>query len=303
VIKCSNISVIILTFNEEKHIDRCISSIIDIAADIFIVDCFSTDRTCEIAKSLGAKVYQHKWINHSTQFNWALKNLPITSDWVFRLDADEIVTDALSKQIVSITRNSPETITGIYIGRRVYFMNRWMQHGGTYPMYVMRLFRFGKGHCEQRWMDEHIKITQGATIRVDGDIIDDNTNNLGWWTNKHNHYALREAIDILNLKFRLSERDSILQRFNGFQDQRKRWLKTKYTMLPLFIRPFIYFLWRYFVKLGFLDGFQGLIWNFLQGFWYRFLVDAIIFEILSKASSDSESIKRVIEKEYEIKLI
>jgi hypothetical protein len=247
-------------------------------------------------------VFKHRWVNYATQFNWSLNNLPIASDWVFRLDADEIATDTLKKRIVTFTRELPDTISGIYIGRRVHFMNRWIRHGGTYPMYVMRIFRFGKGRCEQRWMDEHIKITHGSSTRVTGDIIDDNRNSLGWWTNKHNNYALREAIDILNLKFNLSEKDSILHKFTGFQDQRKRWLKLKYASLPLFFRPFIYFIWRYFLKFGFLDGYQGLIWHFLQGFWYRFLVDAMIFEIFVKGGRDSETIKQVIEKEYGIDL-
>jgi len=303
MIRKPNISVIILTLNEERHIDRCIASIKDIAKDIFIVDSYSTDRTCEAAESLGAKVYHHTWVNHAIQFNWALNNLPISTDWVFKLDADEIATEYLKKQLIKRISQLPETITGIYIGRRVHFMGRWIRHGTTYPLYVMRLFRFGKGYCEKRWMDEHIKITEGMTIRIDGDIVDDNGNNLGWWTNKHNNYALREAIEILNIKFRLIEKDGIVPSLRGFQEQRKRWLKIRYASLPLFWRPFIYFIYRYFFKLGFLDGRKGLIWHFLQGFWYRFLVDAKIYEIYSKGGTDSKSIRKVIEQEYGIKLV
>ncbi len=298
-----DISVIILTLNEERHINRCIASIKDIAKDIFIVDSYSTDRTCEVAESLGAKVYHHRWVNHAIQFNWALNNLPISTDWVFKLDADEIATESLKKQLITRIGQLPGTITGIYIGRRVHFMGRWIRHGATYPLYVVRLFRFGKGYCEKRWIDEHVKITDGMTTRIDGDIVDDNRNNLGWWTNKHNNYALREAIDILNIKFRFIEEDGIVPSLRGFQEQRKRWLKIRYASLPLFFRPFIYFIYRYFFKLGFLDGRKGLIWHFLQGFWYRFLVDAKIYEIYSKGGTDSKSIRKVIEQEYGIKLI
>jgi glycosyltransferase involved in cell wall biosynthesis len=200
--KQSNLSVIILTYNEQKHISRCIGSVSDIASDIFIVDAHSTDKTCELAAAQGAKVIRNKWVNYATQFNWALDNLPIHTDWVLRLDADEIVTGHLQKELASCIDQLPESIVGIYVNRRVNFWGRWIRYGGMYPMYVMRLFRFGFGYCEPRWMDEHMVITNGKSIKIEGDIIDDNLNNLGWWISKHNDYALREAIDMLNIKFK-----------------------------------------------------------------------------------------------------
>jgi len=292
------VSVIILTFNEERHIERCISSLGDIATSIFVVDSYSTDQTCQLAESLGARVYKNKWVNYATQFNWALNNLPITTGWVFRLDADEIVTESLRILLQSEMNGLTEDVTGIYIGRRMHFMGKWIRHGAMYPIYVMRIFKFGKGYCEQRWMDEHIKTTEGISRRMNGDIVDDNLNNIGWWTNKHNNYALREAIDLLNLRFGILEEDGIIASLIGTQEQRKRWLKIRYASLPLFIRPFVYFLYRYFLKFGFLDGKEGLIWHFLQGFWYRFLVDAKIFEIQSKGGSNAESIRDLLANEY-----
>ena len=297
-----SISFIILTFNEERHIRRCIGSVMDIAADVFIVDSYSIDRTCELANSLGAKVYQNSWVNYATQFNWALNNLPIKTEWVFRLDADEIITDSLRRRLVERIDQLPEAITGVYMGRRVHFLGRWIRHGAAYPMYVLRLFRFGKGYCEKRWMDEHIKITEGKTDKIDADIIDDSKKSLGWWTEKHNQYALREAIDLLNMKFKIVVEDSIVPRLCGTQEQRNRWLKARYASLPLFVRPVVYFAYRYFIKFGFLDGVEGLIWHFLQGLWYRFLVDAKIYEIYHKGGTDSKSIKQVIEQEYGIDL-
>ena len=301
--KKDSISVIILTFNEEKHIERCIASTIGMATDVFVVDCYSTDKTLELAETLGAKVYQNKWVSHANQFNWALNNLPITTNWVLRLDADEIVTDSFRRDALEKIYQLPENISGIYIGRRVHFMGRWIRHGAVYPMYVLRLFKYGKGKCELRWMDEHINISEGNIVTLDCDIIDDNRNNLEWWTTKHNHYALREAIDMLNMKYRMIDEDGIVPRLMGSQTQRKRWFKIKYASLPLFVRPFFYFMFRYFFRLGFLDGTQGLIWHFLQGFWYRFLVDAIIFEIYLKGGTDCDSIKRVIGREYGINLV
>jgi glycosyltransferase involved in cell wall biosynthesis len=297
-----NISVIILTYNEEVHIERCIASVSDLANQIFLVDSYSTDKTCELAESLGAKVYRNKWVNHAIQFNWALDNLPITTDWVFRLDADEIVTESLKKRIVEINTKLKEEVTGIYIRRRMHFMGKWIRNGGMYPIYIMRLFRFGNGYCEQRWMDEHIKLTKGTAIALKGDIIDNNLNNIRWWTGKHSNYALREAIELLNIKFALMPEDGIVPKFTGSQEQRKRWLKVRYASLPLFVRPFLYFIYRYFLKMGFLDGKQGLVWHFLQGFWYRFLVDATLYEIYSNGGIDSNSIKIHLEKDYGIKL-
>lgn len=297
-----DISVIILTYNEELHIERCIASLADIAKAVFVVDCYSTDRTCELAESLGAQVFKNNWVNYATQFNWALNNLPIRTDWVFRLDADEIVTDTLRDQLCKNLGQLTDEVTGVYIGRRMNFMGKWIRHGAMYPIYVMRIFQYGKGFCEQRWMDEHIKTIEGTSRRFTGDIVDDNLNNLGWWTNKHNNYALREAIDLLNLRFVFLDEDGIVARLTGTQEQRKRWLKIRYASLPLFFRPFIYFIYRYFLKVGFLDGKEGLVWHFLQGFWYRFLVDAKILEIYLKGGTSADSIRQLLDREYGIKL-
>jgi len=297
-----DISVIILTFNEERHIVRCIENVIDIAKDIFVVDSYSSDRTCELAESLGANIYRNEWLNYAYQFNWALNNLPIKTNWVFRLDADEIATSSLKQQIVEQIHKMPEAVSGLYIKRKLHFMNKWIRHGGMYPMYVLRLFKFGRGHCEQRWMDEHIKITQGTTAEINGVIIDDNRNNLGWWINKHNNYAVRETVDLLNIKYKIREENPIIPQLTGTQEQRRRWLKIRYASLPLFIRPFLYFIYRYFFRLGFLDGRRGLVWHFLHGFWYRFLVDALIFEIQCKGGKDCRSVRRIISREYGIHL-
>lgn len=298
----NSIAVIILAGNESRHIQRCISSVKDIASEIFVVDCYSSDETTSIATKLGAKVYQNKWVNYATQFNWALDHLPIKSRWIFRLDADEVVCDSLKEEIKNKFLLLHDDVRGIYVRRQMHFLGKWIRHGSMYPVYMLRIFRFGYAYCEQRWMDEHIKITSGSTLKFDGDIIDINLNNLGWWINKHNSYSIREAIDILNLKFNIVEEDGISSYLFGTQEQRKRWLKIKYAKFPLFVRPAMYFIFRYFFKLGFLDGKEGLVWHFLQGFWYRFLVDAKIYEIYLKGGKDSVSIKRIIKQEYGIEL-
>ena len=297
------ITVIILTYNEEKHIARCIKSVLPFAMEVFIVDSYSTDQTVDIAISSGAKVYQNKWLNnHAVQFNWGLEHCQISTDWVMRMDADEYVTPELSKEILKKLNTLNSDITGIYVKRRVYFMGKWIKHGGYYPVWLLRIWRFKKGYCEERWMDEHIKITQGKTVMFDHDIIDHNNKNMTWWIDKHNNYATREAVDILNILYNFFQYDEVEPKFFGAQEECKRWLKSRYVKMPLFSRAFLYFFYRYFLKKGFLDGKQGLIWHFMQGFWYRFLVDAKIYEIYHKAGKDKQDIIEFFKNEYGLSL-
>ncbi|WP_341495716.1 glycosyltransferase family 2 protein [Photobacterium damselae subsp. damselae] len=295
----SELTIIILTFNEEKHIKRCLESLLPITKEILVIDSYSTDKTVEIAESLGAKVYQNYWPgNHAIQFQWGLDNCPIETEWVMKMDADEYVTDELSIEIIQNLKKIESNVSGIYIKRRVFFMGRWIKHGGYYPTWLLRIWRYKDGHMEQRWMDEHIKLNCGSTIQFDNDLVDDNKNDLTWWTQKHNNYATREAVDILNTIYGFKSYDEVTPNLFGTQEQRKRKLKHLYAHMPLFLRPFIYFVWRYFIKLGFLDAKEGLIWHFLQGFWYRFLVDAKINEIYLKSGKDKEKLRVVLKSDY-----
>ncbi|MDW8002921.1 MAG: glycosyltransferase family 2 protein [Deltaproteobacteria bacterium] len=296
------ISVIILTYNEEVNLEDCLKSVHDWVEDIFIVDSYSTDKTVEIAKRYTDKIYYHPFENYAKQFNWALENLPIKTEWVMRLDADERATFDLQKELSKVLFSVDKEVTGIFVKRKVFFMERWIKHGTYYPVWLLRVWRHHSGRCEQRWMDEHIKLIRGRPIFVNGDIEEHNRKTLHWWIDKHNSYATREAIDILNLKYAFFTSDDIQPNFFGSQPERKRWLKEKYARLPLFIRPLFYFVYRYFLKLGFLDGIEGLIWHFLQGFWYRFLVDAKIYEIEKKAKKEGKTVPEVIRQLYNINL-
>jgi len=295
-----DLTVIILAYNEELHIERCIGSVRDIAADIFVVDCFSTDRTREIARGLGAQVFENSWINYATQFNWALDNLPITTKWVFRLDADEIATNELKRELQERLCGLSDDISGICVKRRMVFMDKWIRYGDMYPIYMLRLFRNSIGRCEMRWMDEHIIIEKGRSVNFEHDIVDHNLYNLSWWIAKHNGYSTREAVDLLNIIYSLIDYDEVMPDLWGTQAQKKRWLKIRYAKLPFFVRPFLYFVYRYVFKRGFLDGKEGLMYHFLQGFWYRFLVDAKLCEILKKSGNDKVKIVSLLKAEYGI---
>lgn len=274
-----NLTVIVLTQNEARHLERCLTSVKDFASHVLVVDSGSTDDTVEIAERLGAKVIHNPWLNHAAQFNFALDQLPEDADWVFRLDADEVVTPQLSAEIIEKIGRLGSEVSGIVLPRRMSFLGKRIRWGGIFPIWIVRLFRAGKGRCEARWMDEHI-IVDGETVEFSGEIHDDNLNSLTWWTDKHNAYASREAVDLLNLEYGFRPHETVANLRSGRQARIKRWLKEAvYSHLPGGLRAFVYFLYRYVLRLGFLDGREGAAFHVLQGFWYRYLVDAKLHEV------------------------
>ena len=274
-----SLSVVILTTNEEKNILKCLESIKNVASEIIVIDGYSTDKTLDIAKRFGAKVKQHTYVNQDQQFNWALDNVPIHNEWILRLDADEEILPELADEIRDTLLETPLAISGFYMKRRVYFMGRWIKHGGYYPTWILRLFRKGKARSEGREMDEHIILLAGKAGHLKNDFVDDNRNGLKAWIEKQNGYSTREVSARL--------KDSGAQgNFAGEQAERKRWIKKNfYSQLPKFFRAFLYFLYRYFIRLGFLDGKEGLIFHFLQGFWHLFVIDAKIYELEKKGEN------------------
>lgn len=262
------ISVIILTYNEELNIENCLKSVADWANEIIVVDSFSADKTLEIAKKYTNKIAEHTFINQAQQFNWALDNLEIKNDWILRLDADEYITEELKKEITEVLPKMSDEVSGFYIKRRVYFMNRWIRFGGYYPLWFLRFFRKGKARSEEREMDEHIVLTEGKAGNLKNDFVDNNRKDLTWWTEKHNRYATREANDVVKKNYGIKK-------------------KVFYYRLPPFCRVFCYFVYRYFFQLGFLDGKEGLIFHSLHAFWYRFLIDAKIYEHRKKIEDRS----------------
>ncbi len=274
-----NITVIVLTYNEERHLTRCLQSLQKIVDKIVVVDSYSNDQTLSIAETYGAQILQHPFKTQANQFNWALSQLSPDTDWVLRIDADEYLTPELVEQIQQQLPKIPPEIDGIIFGRRIAFQGKVLRHGGLFPSKVLRLFRYGRGQCENRWMDEHIKIT-GLTLEISGELIDDNLNSLTWWTEKHNRYASREAVDLLNLEYQFMPLDSVASLNTKFSGSIKRWFKeVVYARLPGGFRAFAYFFYRYILRLGFLDGQAGTVFHILQGFWYRYLVDAKVTEV------------------------
>lgn len=274
-----DLTIVIITKNEEQNLKKCIESFKGVAKRIVIVDSYSTDGTKELCNNLGKdnniSFYERKFINHSEQLNWAFNNTNINTAWTMRMDADEEFTPELVEELKEKLPKVSSDVNGIILKRRVYFMERWIKHGGKYPELLLRIFRTGFGECEQKLMDEHLIIKSGNAITFDEDIIDNNNKSLEWWTNKHNWYSNKEVEDYQRKQVEVINHEGA----SGKQAKRKRFIKENgYYKLPLFLRAHIYFIYRYYIRLGFLDGKEGRIYHFLQAYWYRFLVDAKIYE-------------------------
>lgn len=292
-----DLSVIILTYNEEQHIKRCIKNVQHISKHIFLVDSFSTDRTVEVAEFMGAQVFQNPWCNnYAQQFNWGLDNLPITTRWVLRLDADEYLSEELVQELTTKLPSLSSEISGIIINRKQFCFGTWV-----HPLELLRIFELGKGRCEERWMDEHIILSSGNTIHFDHLFLDHNLNTFGWWIAKHNGYSIREAIDLLDIELSITGQQKVISGI-GNEASFKRKKKLKYARSPLFLRSFAYFIYRYIFKFGFLKGKGQFIWDFFQGWWYRTLVDVKIYEIKKACGNDTSKIKNFIFKNYGIKI-
>ena len=275
-----DLTIIILTKNEEKNLKKCIDSFCNVAKRVVVVDSYSTDATAEIARSLGADVYEHPFENHAAQFNWALDHIDLNTMWVAKVDADEEFTPELAQEIDVRLDSLPGNVNGVILRRRVYFMGRWLKHGGKYPERLLRIFRVGHGMSEMKMMDEHLIITDGETIVFKHDFSDNNNKNLEWWINKHNWYSNKEVLD----RQQKPEMEySVEETSASMQAKVKRFVKSHgYYSLPRFFRAHLYFFYRYYLRLGILDGVEGKIYTFLQAYWYRFLVDAKMYECEKK---------------------
>ena len=297
-----DLSVIILTYNEEIHIRRCLENVKQFASKVYVVDCFSIDRTAQIAKELGAEVIEHEWPgNQAEQFNWALDNLPITTEWILRLDADEYLLPGLIEELLEKLPVIPESVSALSLSLARAFCGKILHHGIVNNIRIIRIFRKGKARYEKRLMDEHLSVLSGETIDMKNQFVDDNRMPIGLFIDKHNGYATREAALLLDAEYHLTNMDSLPQDY-GREVEKKRTQKARYARMPLFWRAFGYFVYRYIIKLGFLEGKEGFLWDFLQGWWYRTLVDAKVYEIKKACGDDKEKMRHFLQDKYNITL-
>ncbi|MDB5120222.1 MAG: glycosyltransferase family 2 protein [Sphingobacteriales bacterium] len=284
-------SFIILTFNEEKHLQRLLDSINTLDASIFVLDSGSIDKTLNICEINNIQVAYNKFENHPKQWDTALKKFPINTPWVIGLDADQIVTPELLLLLQNFKDEDFRGINGIYFNRKNYFKGNWIRFGGYYPKYLLKMFRYGVGYSDLNENMDHRFIAPGKTvIWKQGHILEENLkeNNISFWIDKHNRYSdllAHEELERIN-KVRSQ---SISPFFWGSPDERTAWLKRLWWNLPRFIRPFLYFIYRLIFQLGILDGKTGILFHFLQGFWFRVIVDVKLAELLKQESVQKTS--------------
>ena len=295
----ANVTAIILTNNEEMHLERCILSLKKIIKRIVVIDSLSTDKTHEILKNHNIEFFQKEWVNYSSQLNWGIEKAEVKTDWILRIDPDEIPSQSFTNNIKNYLDKLPINVSGISITRRLIFLEKEIKFGGDFPQMDVRLWRNGKGKCENTWSDEHM-IIDGLIENSNLDIIDNNINNITWWTDKHNRFAIREMIEFFSQKERVKEKNHFKL---SKKTEKMKNIKFKiYYRFPMFLRALVFFIYKYLLRLGFLGGWQGFIWCFLQSFWYRILVDVKILEIRNIMKKNNFTFKEAIKKEYGVEI-
>jgi len=279
------LAAVILTFNEERNLDECLGSLAGWVSELHVVDSGSTDQTLAIAARHGARVTPHPFETHAKQWQWALLALPLEADWVLALDADQHVTPELAAEIGRLVTSNDPAIAGGYVKRRQVFRGRWIRHGGYYPKYLLKLFRRSAVWMDEGDLVDHHFHVRGNTVLLDHDIVEDNRNeaSIEAWTAKHNRYAVLQAKE--QLARAAAGTNGTRGAPFGTPDERVLWLKQVWNGLPLYWRPALYFVYRYVLRLGFLDGREGFVFHVLQAYWYRLLVDINVDELRRKASA------------------
>ena len=283
-------SFIILTFNEEQHLPRLLESIKDLEAPVFILDSGSTDRTINIGQQFGATFLFNAFENHPKQWDFALKNFQVKTPWVICLDADQEVTPELKTKLQNFKDEEYQNINGIYFNRKNFFKGKWIKHGGYYPFYLLKMFRFGIGFSDtNEAMDHRFNAPGGSIVWKDGIIKEENLkeNQIRFWIEKHNRYSDLSAMEEVE-RMQNARGQTEQPRFWGTPNQRKAWFKRQWWRLPRYVRPGLYFTQRMIFQLGILDGRTGVIFHFLQAFWFRLVVDIKIDELLKQQKNNEQ---------------
>lgn len=260
------ISVIVPVRNEARNLPRCLESLAEFG-EIYVVDSQSTDETIAIAQSQGAKVVQFQYAGGwPKKRQWAMDELPLAYDWIFLLDADEVVTPELAEEIRCALLNS--AVDGYSIHLQMHFLGRALRHCDA-GFWKLSLFRKGRGRFECRLKDqdssmadieihEHV-VVAGRTAELRNSLVHHNIDSLSRYILKHNEYSNWEARVLVRSEHAPDEMSADLF---GTQAQRRRWLKRNLYRLPG--SPVLLFLYRYILRLGFLDGTPGLIYCTFQ---------------------------------------
>ncbi len=291
-----DVSVYIPTYNETLHIERAVSSALKITPHVYVIDSSSSDDTVSKAEALGAKVFQYHWsskANFARKLNWALRNVPFETTWLMRLDADEYFLDKTISQLNQKLLHIPHHINAVSLNRRFIFLGKWIKRG-FYPQRSLRITRLGCAEYDDTWLDEHVNVPSEQTNHLPLDIVDESLIGINRWVEKHIHYSNLQVIE--DVRSMSSKRQQ--GRFGQLKSRRYAF----YSSLPIFLRPAIFFFYRYFIRRGFLDGSRGFIYAFLQAWWYRLLIDVKLYEINSFCGADYNKKKAYIKKYYNVDL-
>ena len=249
----SSILTIILTLDEELHIERCVRSALPLGP-LFVVDCGSTDRTVAIAREAGATVVVHPWEGHARQKNWALDHIPAESSWVLFLDADEFLTPALRAELTRAA--SRPDIDGYLLTSENIFLGKTLKRAYWHPR-LLRMFRRGRGRWEERSVHEYAMV-DGRVDVIKQVLPHENLKGIDAFLERHVRYARLEAGEMDRAAALGTGRIQMSDLLGG-PATRRRALKTKvWYRLPG--RPAVRFLWNYLIRGGFLDGRQGLVY-------------------------------------------
>lgn len=272
-----NVTAIILTFNSAHSVGAVIESCADLCHRIVVVDSFSKDDTEQVAAKYGVEFVQHPFENYAKQRNWAEQTAAIPStEWVLHLDSDEVISQELFSSIQKAL--DKPNVNGFLMRRVTFFWKRPIRHGHMNPSWHLRLYRSGTGQCENREYDQHY-VCEGPTAKLDGELLDLQLIDLTAWTASHNRWASAEVQEILSAKSEANAEGQLQETVAGDLRMRKRWVKNRvWYKLPRYGRVFLFFLYSYIIKRGFLDGPRAFPYHVLHAFWFRFLVDAKLYE-------------------------
>ena len=282
------LSVLVTTRNEEANVERCLRSVYGFADQIFVLDSESTDRTVEISRryaEVHTLAYDHgriiPWI-----FQWGLDNLPLRNDWVLILEADQAVTPGLKEEIAALLARPDVQEDGFYIRRRQIFRGKPLRFGGYGSKVLLKLFRRSRSELDPVEQDTRVYV-RGPLGRLRAPLEEWNLkeDSILFYLQKHLRYAEAFAQEELDRRRRNLPWKTTPRLF-GTPDERVLWLKDRYYRMPLFVRPTLYFLYRYFFLLGILDGKTGFVFTFLQAFWFRLIVDIRLEELLKEPADE-----------------
>lgn len=269
-----SITAIILTKNEEKNVGQCLKSIQNLVERMVVVDSGSTDATLEIAKSYGADIYHNDFQYYAQQFNWGIDNTDIKTEWILRIDADEVFPEQLCDEIEEIIQKNEKDVNGITIEANLYFLGRHIKHGSPKKRKMM-LFKAGIGRIEDRRRDAQSILEYGKSVSAKNKFDHYDFKSLDQYIKRCNWYATREMQDYIDYKNGVMRTDINTDADISKQRSKKFGI---YYKAPMFFRAHLWFILNYYFKLGFLDGKEGKIFWFLECYWYRFIVDAKIYE-------------------------